>query len=80
MRLLGDDKRAERGAAPADRRLRSLPEAAAELGLPRWRLYELVEARLIPHRRIGRRVMFTTGDLDAALAALAQPARSAGDA
>ena len=55
--------------------LLDVPAAAAWLGLPIWRVYELVERGAVPCRRVGRRVYFTRADLAAALDLLAVPAR-----
>lgn len=57
-----------------DLRLRDVNAAAEATGLPLWRIYELVETRAVPHRRVGRRVYFTHADLAAALECLARSA------
>ena len=48
---------------------------ARRLGIPVYRAYMLVESGQIPHRRIGRRVYFTEGDVEAFVSSLARPAR-----
>jgi len=60
----------------SDRRLYDLRAVSVETGLPVWRWYELIETGLVPCRRVGRRIFLTDADVDAALAALAQPARA----
>ncbi|MGH2741824.1 MAG: helix-turn-helix domain-containing protein [Thermoleophilaceae bacterium] len=43
-------------------------DAAAHLACPRSRIYALVSARRIPHRKDGSRLLFRRSDLDAWLA------------
>ena len=40
-------------------------QAAAHLGCKRQRIYDLVHARAIPHRKEGSRLLFRLSDLDA---------------
>jgi excisionase family DNA binding protein len=39
-------------------RLLTAAELASVLGVPRWRLYELTRAGLLPHIRLGRAVRY----------------------
>jgi excisionase family DNA binding protein len=50
-------------------KLISAKTVAAETGLSIWRLYELAREGRIPHRRLGRSVMFTREALAAQLIA-----------
>lgn len=53
----------------------TVAEAATRLGISRSKLYELVAAGEVPHRRIrGAGVKFTAEDLDAILAEAYRPA------
>jgi excisionase family DNA binding protein len=47
-----------------DPMLIGFPEAAARLGVAESWLRRAVTAREVPHRRLGKRVMFTQADLD----------------
>lgn len=48
----------DEGEAHSLKRLLSVTEVAGKLGLPGWKIYELVGRQEIPHIRIGRRVFF----------------------
>jgi len=50
-------------------RLRSVPEAAAELGVTVSYLKRGAAARTIPHTRLGRVVKFSDADLDGIVSA-----------
>jgi len=57
-----------------DLRLRDVNGFAEATGLSPRRVYELIEARAIPCRRVGRRIYFTNDDITEGLRLLAQPA------
>ena len=50
-------------SGPFMTRLLTIPEAAELLGVKAQTLYLWVSTRRIPHRKIGRLVRFTEGDL-----------------
>lgn len=50
--------------AVEERRLMTAPEAAEQLRVSTWRLYELCREGLLPHVRLGRSVRVDPGALD----------------
>ncbi len=57
-----------------DPMLIGFPEAAARLGVAESWLRRAVTAREVPHRRLGKRVMFSLADLDQIVAEAEVPA------
>jgi excisionase family DNA binding protein len=52
-----------RPTAPSNKPL-NVEEAANYLGLPKQTLYQLTSVREIPHKKLGKRLVFITSELD----------------
>jgi excisionase family DNA binding protein len=59
----------------AGRLLHSVPEAAELLHVAPVTIRRAIQAGMLPHRRIGRRVLFTDGDLNNFVQACSAPVK-----
>jgi|SoiMetStandDraft_2_1073263.scaffolds.fasta_scaffold4476793_1 excisionase family DNA binding protein len=59
-----------------DDSLRSVREAAAVLGVSPHTVRHWVRDRRLPHRRLGRRILFSTDDLGRVIRAARVPAKT----
>ena len=56
--------------------VRDIPTVAAHLGVSTSTVRRLLADGVLPHHRIGKRIVFTSDDLEKFLSACAKPARS----